>query len=64
MYIRIYLKALFLSTQLVPLPTLHYLLGTKVFEEVVTGVSKRAEVWVRSGAQTKHGIPGMPIQKL
>ena len=45
-----YLKAFFLSAEFISLPALNYLLGSKIFEEVVTGVSKRAEVWVRSGA--------------
>ena len=55
-----YLKAFFLSTEFVSLPALSNLLGTEVFEEVVTGVGKRAKVWVRSGTQTKHSIPEIP----
>ena len=56
-YYLFYLKAFFLSTELVSLPTGDNLLGTQVLEQVVTRVTKSAEVWVRSGAQTKHSIP-------
>lgn len=55
-----YLKAFFLSTEFIPLAALNYLLGTEVIEKVVTCVSKGAKVGVGSGAQTKHGIPGVP----
>lgn len=45
-----YLKAFFLATKLVSFATLDNLLSSQVFEEVVTSVSKSAEVGVGSGA--------------
>ena len=55
--IKQYLKAFLLATQLVSFPTWKNHLCPQVLEQVVTSVTKRAEVGISPGAQTKHRIP-------